>query len=96
MAISSPYYLKEQKRKRMKEYFWNCTNNPFPSIELFNSCIKKSKRITSKTFFENCIIPNEILYVRKNYFKEFPNDFMYFKYKNIYFFTHSCIEYFFK
>jgi hypothetical protein len=76
----------------MRYYIGNCINNPFERIELLVEVTERAKTITKKTFLAGVYLDDKI---KKN-IKDYPDDFEFFSYKGIYFFTHSGIEYFYK
>ena len=80
-----------------KTYFWNCTNNPFNTLEELSEACESTNEITKEEFLKTCKIENH-LYTNNIHkdLKYFPNDFSFYKFKEIYFYTHSCIEYFYK
>jgi hypothetical protein len=81
----------------MKEYIGNCVGNPFGSLTRLSEVIDDAKSISKKKFLEECNTEMELHgYPLKQTIKQFPNDFDYYQYKDIMFFTHSCIEYFFR
>jgi hypothetical protein len=81
-----------------KTYQGNCCDNPFHNINKLQEVIDDAKEISMKTFLLHVDIDDFKLwgYPVKEQMLRFPNDFVFYSYKNkIYFFTHSCIEYFF-
>lgn len=78
--------------KMIKEYLGSCVINPFNSTEELQIIVEDAKEITKQKFMENCSISKEI----KGNMKMFPNDYIFYKYEDIYFFTHSAIEYFYR
>lgn len=82
----------------MKEYIGNCVGNPFGSLMRLSEVIDGAKSISNKKFLKECNTEDVELYgyQLKQMIKQFSNDFDYFQYKDIMFFTHSCIEYFFR
>ncbi len=78
-----------------KQYIWSCVTNPFKTIDKLSCIIDNAKEITKETFFKNCdFIPIDYVENKKQ-FDLYPNDFSFYKYKTIYFYTHSAIEYFY-
>lgn len=75
-----------------KEYFGDCVNNPFNTLENLCLVIDNSKEITKQTFMRNCFVEDEI----KKEMRTFPNDYTYYKNRGIYFYVWSMIEYFYK
>ena len=81
----------------MKTFFCDCTNPDYETLGIsdaneFSDLIDEAKEITKEEFLENCEIPEET----KELLKRFPDDFDFFRNGDIYFFTHSWIEHFFK
>jgi hypothetical protein len=76
---------------KSKEFQGTCVENPFRNIETLCDVVEKAIKITKRTFLQHCFIHCEIL---KN-MKQFPNDYEFFKYKNIYFYRWSAIEHFY-
>ena len=75
-----------------KYYIGSCVNNPFKSTEKLMEIIDKAREITIKTFLRNVSVAPH----NREGFKEYPNDYTFHKSgKDIYFFTHSAIEYFY-
>ena len=76
----------------MKYFIGTCIENPFSDINELIEIIDKAEEITSEEFIVNCDANDEIL----KQIKRFPYDFNFHKNGNIYFFTHSMIEHFYK
>lgn len=81
----------------MKTFICDCTNPDFKELGVkdvneFSDFIDNSDSIEESEFLENCDIEDSL----KLNIKEYPNDFNFFSNGNIYFFTHSCIEHFFR
>ncbi len=76
----------------MSEFIGTCVENPFESVETLGEVIDKAKNIGRTRFLEKVDVEEED---RKMMF-QFPHDYDYFVYGNIYFFTHSMIEHFFE
>jgi len=74
-----------------KEFIGDCVNNPFASLETLSEIIDNAREITKKTFIKYCDVENDL----RQDMKQFPNDYTFFKYQNIYFFTWSAIEHFY-
>ena len=77
----------------MKRYICNCVNPIWNSTKLSN-IIDNAKEISRKCFLNNCDIEGESIYdlpLLKT-MEEYPNDFTYYRYKGIFFFTHSCLN----
>ena len=75
----------------MRQYICNCIN-PIWDNKILNKIIENGKEIDFKTFINECEVEDSLLKTMKKY----PHDFKFFKYKDIYFFEHSRIEYFFR
>ena len=74
------------------EYFGNCVNNPFDSPEALDEVIDDADEITKKEFLEGCEVTDDLI----TDMEEFENDYAFYKFEDIYFFTHSAIEYFYR
>jgi hypothetical protein len=84
--------IKQLLTESKKEFIGDCVSNPFGK-EIYD--VKDGgKEISKKKFIDACDVDSEVLKDMKQY----PNDYKYFynKDKDIYFFTHSAIEYFYK
>lgn len=75
----------------MKEYKGNCVSNPFRNPETLSKVIDGADQITKRTFLKYCAVDDETLKAMR----EFPSDYEFYKYGNIYFYTWSAIEYFY-
>ena len=80
------------KQNQTKEFIGTCIENPFDWTETLITVVEKAKEITKKTFLKHCIITNK----QKTDIKEYPNDYTFWKNQNIYFYCHSCVEYFYE
>jgi len=76
----------------MKDYIGNCINNPFDDVEILQTIIEEAREITEQDFFMNCEHCNTFRIDVKDY----PDDYMFYRYEDIYFYTHSGIEYFYR
>ena len=76
---------------KTKEFIGTCVENPFHRIETLCEIVDNAREITKETFLSHCFVHPETLAQMKQY----PHDYEYYKYKNIYFYTWSAIEYFF-
>jgi len=76
---------------KTKEYQGCCVDNPFGRIELLVETVENAIEITKQTFLRHCFVHPDIL----AQMRQFPNDYTFSKYKNIYFYTWSAIEHFF-
>ena len=83
----------------MKEYYYigDCVGNPFNSVEELRDVIENAKQVSKKRFLENVNIEVSGEDAIKA-MKEYPADFSFYynKDKDIYFFTDSGIEFFYK
>ena len=75
----------------MKSFLCDCIN-PVWDTNYLSEIIDEAKEITKQTFLKGCCIDSEL----KQEMKEYPYDYTYYKYKDIYFYTWSCIEHFYK
>lgn len=80
-----------------KTMIGTCVNNPFDNIEELTKVIDNSKDISQKTFLKRCEIAGLRVFDMPlpEALRDFPNDFEFYRYRNIYFFTHSRTEHFF-
>lgn len=78
-------------RTQTKQFMGTCVENPFNSISMLCEVVENAKEITKRTFFKHCFVHPET----SQQMKQFPHDYSYSKYKNIYFFTWSRIEHFY-
>ena len=81
----------------MKQFLCTCESPDYEGLGLKDvndliDFVDEAKEITSKEFLEDYIDGKE-LKIRIN---EFPNDFVFYKNNEIIFYTHSCIEHFYK
>ena len=75
----------------MKHFIGTCVDNPFHSVERLSHIIEKGRRISKRQFCEECDVEETWGSLMKLY----PDDFQYFQYGNIMYFTHSAIENFY-
>ena len=75
----------------MKEFIGTCVENPFDRIEELVRITENGKEITAKTFRQHCSIHPDIL----KDMRQFPNDYTYYKFQDIYYYEWSAIEYFY-
>lgn len=76
----------------MKTFIGDCINNPFNNKEELSIVIDEAQSISKKEFLKNCGIDDSVL----SFIKEYPDDFQFYKNANVYFYTHSSIEYFYE
>ena len=81
----------------MKEYICSCVNPDFDALHVidineFSDFIANAKSLSKKRFMQECNLSEEEVMDMKKY----PYDFDFFRNGNIYFYTHSRIEHFFK
>lgn len=81
----------------MKSFLCTCESPNYEELGLkdvndFIDFIEESKEITSKEFLNDCDDGEEL----KDVIKKYPNDFQFYKNGGIIFYTHSCIEHFYK
>ena len=74
-----------------KVFIGTCVDPPF-DLETQDEIIENAKEITKRTFFKYCEVDGET----RRLMNDFPSDFEYYKYGDIYFFTWSAIEHFFR
>lgn len=75
----------------MKEFQGTCVGNPFGRIERLIEIVDNAIEITKRTFYKHCLIHPDI----STQIKRFPNDYGFYKYQGIYFYTWSAIEHFY-
>ena len=80
---------------RNYEFVGSCVSNPFKSARQLCRIITSCVTTTKDPFLSSCKIPGQVL----DDMKEYPNDYEYYcsalDDKEIYFYVHSRIEYFF-
>lgn len=74
-----------------KEYWTNCVDWPH-GIEALVEITENAKEITRQTFFKRVEIDAD----NKKLMRMFPDDYCYYKYKDIYLYEWSVIEFFYK
>lgn len=75
-----------------KEFLGTCVGNPFGRIETLVEIIDNAKEITKETFLKHCSVHSDIL----KEFRTYPNDYGFYKNSNVYFYTWSAIEHFYR
>lgn len=75
-----------------KEFIGTCVENPFRNLVQLQLVLDRKRRISQRTFLNDCIVSHPAKAMMKCY----PHDFAFYRSKNIYFFVHSAIEHFFK
>ena len=75
----------------MKIFQGDCVDNPFKHADELIEIIDRGREIKKPTFFKHCLIEPEIVAEMI----KFPNDFRFYKSKEIYFYTWSAIEHFY-
>jgi len=79
-------------------YIGNCVQPPFPSVEDLTEVVENAIEIAREEMWKHCIdeIPSRTISDMAFH----PDDFRYYKSeydgKSVMFFTHSCIEYFWR
>ena len=76
----------------MKEFIGICIDNPFKSIEKLTDVIDAGIEISIRTFKNLCDVSEKEFQM----FKKYPNDFRFYKTKDIYFYQWSAIEHFYR
>lgn len=75
-----------------KEFIGTCVENPYGRIETLCEIVENAVQISKKTFLKHCVVhPCTLISM-----KHFPNDYEYFKCKNVYFYRWSAIEHFYE
>lgn len=77
---------------KTKEFIGTCVENPYGEIEILCEIIENAVEITKRTFFKHCFVDNETAKTMRQY----PNDYEFFKCKNVYFYRWSAIEHFYE
>lgn len=86
----------------MMEYIGCCVDNPFRTVARLNDVIDGGRKVSKKKFLETVDAIDEDFMLWDQpvipQMKQFPHDFAFFHNKkdNIWFFTNSCIEFFFR
>ena len=78
----------------MKQYIGSCVDNPFKDAKYrYNllGILLHGREIVKRTFFKHCELDPELVEQMKHY----PRDYCFYKFKNVYWFTNSAIEYFY-
>ena len=75
----------------MKEFIGTCVENPFGRIETLVEVTENAQEITKPTFLRKCCIHPDTLKEMRQY----PNDYEFYRFKDIYFYTWSAIEHFY-
>ena len=75
-----------------KQFIGTCVENPFKNVNQLINMIDNAREITKATFLKHCDVDIDIL----REMKRFPNDYMFCKNGQVYFFTWSAIEHFYK
>jgi len=75
----------------MKDFIGTCVENPFDRIEILTRVVDRATEITKHTFLKQCVVHLDTLADMRR----FPNDYCFFKSKNVYFYEWSAIEYFY-
>ena len=76
---------------KTKEFQGTCVDNPFGRIETLVKVVENAIEITKQTFFRHCFISSkEVAQI-----KQYPNDYEFYKYQNVYFYCWSMIEHFY-
>jgi len=74
-----------------KEFVGTCVDNPFKTASALQNIIIGAHCITRKSFLMNCNVPKDV----KDLMLSYPHDFGYFRNGEVYYYTHSAIEYFY-
>ena len=76
----------------MKQFIGTCESNPFATVEELSLLIDKARPLSRNRFLIECSLPDDI----RDQMLEFPNSFIYYQMKNIWFYEWSRIEHFYK
>ena len=74
-----------------KEFIGTCVENPFEDDTILYEMVENAKEISKQTFFKHCNITLD----HKRMMRDYPNDYQFYKNKNLYFYKWSAIEYFY-
>ena len=74
-----------------KEFIGTCVENPFRRIETLTKIVENAREITKRTFLKYAIVHPDIL----ANMRQFPDDYTFWKCKNVYYYEWSAIEYFY-
>ena len=77
---------------KTKEFIGTCVENPFGRIETLVEVVDNAIEIIKQTFFRHCFVHPEIA----AQIRQYPYDYEFYKYRNIYFYVWSAIEHFYK
>ena len=75
----------------MKPFQGTCVGNPFDDIDTLCQVVENADAIAKRTFLKHCDVDPDT----KKEFTQWPRDYAFFKNKNVYFYTWSCIEHFY-
>lgn len=75
----------------MRGFQGTCVGNPFDDIDILCQVIEDAREITKQTFLRRCDVYPDT----KKEFTKWPRDYTFYKNKNVYFYTWSCIEHFY-
>lgn len=75
----------------MKEFIGTCVENPFGDIATLVEITENATEIGKEGFIARCSVHPDTAADMLG----FPHDFEFYKSRNVYFFTHSAIEYFY-
>ena len=75
----------------MKEFIGTCVENPFRRIETLVEIVDNAQEITKQTFLKHCFVHPDLLADMRR----FPNDYSFWKCKNVYYYEWSAIEHFY-
>ena len=91
---SEPEFLTPAKESmsEKKQFIGTCVSNPFRSTNKLQDVIDSADEITKDEFLDECDVDERTMVDMD----EYPNDFEYCRSGDVYFFTHSATEHFFK
>ena len=75
----------------MKQFIGDCVENPFGRIETLVKITEGATSISKLSFLKQANIPPSIL----SDMHQSPNDYKFYRYSTIYFYTWSAIEHFY-
>ena len=76
---------------RTKEFIGTCVENPFGNIGALCRITDGGRRVGKKAFFSRCFVHPDI----KRQMREYPGDYNFYKYRDVYFYKWSAIEHFY-
>jgi len=76
----------------VKEFIGTCVENPFDRIEELTRIVENGEELDELEFRRHCLIHPDILRDMEQY----PNDYAFYKFRDIYYYVWSAIEHFYQ